>query len=74
MYAVSEGLEEFATEYAKERDQRPGLRDGQTAFNVLHRMNPDLADLIRGSNRDPFYDDSRLQDFFDFVGRHWSVA
>lgn len=47
-------------------------RTGQTCFNVLHAVRPDLAEQVR--NRvllDPFYDDSRVPVFLDFVQQQW---
>jgi hypothetical protein len=38
-------------------------RDGQRAFNQLYVQNPALAASIRGTEHDPFYDDSRLDAF-----------
>lgn len=42
-------------------------RIGQAAFNVLNELDPDLADMIRGSLVDPFYKDSRLPEFYATV-------
>jgi hypothetical protein len=39
------------------------LRAGQLAFNELHRTDPDIANKIRGTMDDPFYDDTRLARF-----------
>lgn len=38
-------------------------REGQRAFNALYAIRPDLAEQVRGTDLDPFYDDSRLPDF-----------
>lgn len=46
-------------------------RQGQGAFNLLVQVRPDLAELIRGSDIDPFNQDSNLTLFYDFVMRHW---
>jgi hypothetical protein len=46
-------------------------RVGQCAFNLLVKVRPDIAELLRGSDFDPFNDDSRLSDFYDFVMRYW---
>jgi hypothetical protein len=43
--------------------ERRGQRKGQTFFNVLHEMEPELADRITGTDADPFYDDGKLPDF-----------
>lgn len=48
----------------------PGQRFGQYLFNVLSLMRPLLADMIRGTEADPFYTDSKIKNFlkeaFDF--------
>jgi hypothetical protein len=49
-----------------------GLRLGQAAFNVLHEMRPDLANEIRDSTLDAFYNDGALADFFMWVAANWS--
>lgn len=52
----------------------PSWRTGQTAFNILVQVRPDIAEMVRGSLYDPFYQDSRLAGFYDFVLRHWEVS
>jgi hypothetical protein len=44
-----------------------GLRAGQVAFNELYATDPATADSIRGSEFDPFYDDSKLGAFYEKV-------
>jgi len=39
------------------------IRKGQAAFNKLYAENPKIADMIRGSQFDPFYRDERLRVF-----------
>ena len=46
-------------------------RVGQGAFNLLVQIRPDIAEMVRGSDYDPFYDNSRLPLFYDFVMRNW---
>ena len=45
------------------------LRTGQVAFNSLYAADPDLANQIRGTDADPFYDDSRLELFRETIAR-----
>lgn len=40
------------------------LRVGQTYFNSLYEINPCLADKVRTTENDPFYNDKRLEGFF----------
>jgi len=44
-----------------------GLRKGQTLFNKLNEINPNLADSLRGSVVDPFYQDERIPAFLSEV-------
>jgi hypothetical protein len=43
--------------------ERRGLRKGQTFFNVLLELEPDLAQRLTDSADDPFYNDSKLPGF-----------
>lgn len=36
------------------------LRKGQLLFNILFQLRPDLAELLRGSPSDPFYNDNNI--------------
>lgn len=47
-------------------------RPGQAAFNALAASHPAVADFIRGSECDPFYDDGRLPQFYIKVAEHLS--
>ena len=40
------------------------LRKGQKAFNDLYQTDPDIANLIRGTVNDPFYNDKKLPEFY----------
>lgn len=48
-------------------------RAGQSAFNLLVRVRPDLAELVRGSDFDPFHSDNNLPEFYGFLCRNWNV-
>lgn len=43
------------------------FRAGQAAFNMLYVLRPDLADQIRGTDLDPFYQDERLPAFYAWL-------
>ena len=43
------------------------IRKGQKAFNDLYLEDPGIANLIRGTINDPFYNDKRLPDFYKKV-------
>lgn len=63
---------DFVVAVADFMGRRPeSWRAGQTAFNLLVQVNPTVAEMVRGSDFDPFYRDDRLVDFYDFVCRHW---
>lgn len=42
-------------------------RKGQAYFNALYEIYPEVADLIRGTDADPFYTDNRLAAFYDAI-------
>lgn len=46
-------------------------RLGQSFFNVLREVRPDLAERVRGTKVDPFYVDDKVTDFLNFVGSRW---
>lgn len=71
---IVETFTDFCRAAADYADHYPvGWRAGQATFNLLVRVRPDLAEMVRGSDFDPFYDDARLPLFYDFVARHWEV-
>lgn len=45
----------------------PNQRRGQIHFNVLYIGHPSIANAIRGTEIDPFHDDSRIGEFLDSV-------
>ena len=62
--------------YTVEADARfrhPGLneRKGQAFFNELLVVRPDIAERVRGTVLDPFYQDARLPEFLSFVAKEW---
>lgn len=46
-------------------------RWGQTAFNVLSELRPDLAEEVRGTDMDPFHDDRKYILLFEFLLKRW---
>ena len=64
-------FDQYILHYYDELEERPGLRLGQAAFNVLVSDHPKLAARVRTTPLDPFYADFRLPEFFDFVAKHW---
>ena len=53
-------IEQLADEAMKEH---PEWRKGQAFFNVLYTLFPDVANEIRGSSVDMFYDSSKINEF-----------
>lgn len=46
----------------------PHMRHGQAYFNALYEVNPTIANEIRGTFIDPFYNDSRIERFMNVIG------
>jgi hypothetical protein len=42
-------------------------REGQMAMNALFNVRRDLYDKVSGTENDPFYDNNRLTDFWDWI-------
>lgn len=45
------------------QDQFPTLRRGQARFNALYELYPTVAEAVRGTTADPFYDDGKIPVF-----------
>ena len=45
----------------------PEWRKGQAYFNYLYQLHPDVADEIRETEYDPFYNDSRIEKFLNKI-------
>ena len=51
---------------------KPQWRDGQSAFNTLAYVRPDLTSVVRGSiHYDPFHRDDLLPAFYEYVETNW---
>ena len=49
-------------ELAKEMQIKHGdYRKGQAFFNALYMLHPDVADKIRATDKDPFYNDKIVE-------------
>lgn len=49
---------------ARQRMATKDERWGQALFNSLHYLDPELANEVRGTEADPFYDDARVDAFY----------
>lgn len=63
----------FAAAECTRNNRKNGWRAGQAVFNLLYVVRPDLAEMVRGSDFDPFHKDENLPDLYDFVARHWEA-
>jgi hypothetical protein len=57
--------------------RKTGWRYGQALFNTLLEVRPDLAEQVRGTDKDPFFSyggigDPRLYAFGDFINENWN--
>ena len=50
-----------------ENEDHTHIRKGQMYFNELYKINPQLADSIRSSSFDPFYDDDKIERFLNKI-------
>lgn len=51
-----------------------GTRSGEAAFNAVSRVDPAIAERLRGTAIDPFYDDARVERFWRHVYTSWAVV
>jgi hypothetical protein len=63
----NESFAQFLKLVADEYKKYPNLRFGQTLYNVLHDIRPELAESIIGTENDPFYTDSQISGFISVV-------
>jgi hypothetical protein len=65
----------YLKEVVDDYDQNyPTLRWGQTYLNVLHKYQPNMVFKIFNENKvDPFYNDTLIPKFLDYVRAHWGV-
>ena len=57
----------FFTSVLRAENEHPSWRLGQTYFNVLHTLRPDLANKIRATYLDPFYINSAIPAFLKWL-------
>lgn len=54
------------------RAENPSWRKGQTYFNVLFDVRPDISEKIRATNLDPYHNDCKLGEFLHYVAKVWN--
>jgi len=64
-------FEEYVVIVSDTMREYPSWRSGQAYFNCLYDARPDLSEQIRGGMLDPFYDDSFIPQFLEFVMHNW---
>lgn len=65
-------FEEYAAQVGAVKAQNPHWRYGQTYFNVLAHVRPDLSEQVRGVVAlDPFYKDENLPAFLHYIYPRW---
>lgn len=47
----------------------PNERPGQATFNAVSVVRPDIANALRSTSLDPFYDDDKIVPFLTYVYR-----
>ena len=65
-------IERFMSDIKIIYQENSAWRCGQVLFNYLYTVNPDLADKIRGTELDPFYNDARIRDCINFLKSEWT--
>lgn len=72
MSKEEEEIQAFYVGWADYLRGNPAQRRGQALFNHLHDVRPDLANQLRGTDLDPFYDNSKVVDALEFIQQHWN--
>lgn len=71
-------LTDFHTEVSMNILRHPDWRIGQSMFNTLYEMRPDLSEQIRAQDLDPFHiqndvwiDNERVDNLLVWLNEHW---
>jgi hypothetical protein len=60
-------MDRFCAMIDRAYEKNTNWRQGQAAYNCLHQVNSGLAHEINNTEVDPFYDDSKLNSFFQYI-------
>lgn len=64
---------DFVEHHWREKNPASRWRLGQTFFNTLYRLRPDLSERLRGQwDYDPYYRDDLLPAFLVYIEEHWN--
>ena len=61
---------DYCRKVAITRPDFPDWRIGQTYFNVLRMLQPEIAEQFRGESIDPFYSDDRIPNFLSVLVKY----
>lgn len=64
-------LSDFYAGVAEYNKANPAQRHGQALFNYLWSVRPDLSEQIRSTELDPFYEDKRLPETYEWLMDNW---
>lgn len=62
-----EDLQDILTEAINMSNEYSNLRLGQCFFNILYSKKPKYANLIKGTEYDPFYNDDVIPDCITYL-------
>lgn len=74
MDLVKREQQEFMNHWGNMLMGIPQWRTGQSLFNALYHIRPDLADRLRGGPLDPFYRDNDVEaisNTLTWLEQHW---
>jgi|SaaInlStandDraft_6_1057023.scaffolds.fasta_scaffold99728_1 hypothetical protein len=62
-------IDDYLEQVSKSIPAHPEWRYGQTLFNVLYDMDPELGNKVRATRLDPYYanEDDVLSEFIEWV-------
>lgn len=69
---VEEQFADYLARVSTAKNLYPSWRMGQTYFNVLHDLRPDIANKLRATVADPFYNDELIGAFLSVVYAEWA--
>lgn len=58
-------LEDFYSKWTLYMADNPKLRKGQSIFNLMYDLYPQIANKYRATNLDPFYNDENINHFIE---------
>jgi hypothetical protein len=62
-------MENYFNVVNQQRLKNPRWREGQLLYNTFYMLNPGMGTWITGKDIDPFYDDSKIESFLEFISK-----